>query len=63
METLRELLEQDGYDSCNNASIVVYDRLYGTMAVSHRYLAGGWNDVLNSNAVRLSKGEYQTFKL
>lgn len=63
MATLRELLEEDGYGSGNDTGILVHDRSYGDMAVSHRYLCcTPWNDVLNSSAIRLSKGEYATYK-
>lgn len=57
--TLRELLEEDGYDSCDNSPIMVHDGCCD-MAVSHRYLSGGWAEVLNSVAVRIVKGEYKT---
>ena len=57
MITLRELLEEDGYTSTSDAGILVHGP-YGDMAVSHRYLSGGWNDILNSNAARMAKGEY-----
>ena len=56
---LKELLIEDGYDSCSDTRIMVHSQ-YGDMAVSHRYLAGGWNDVLNKEAERIQKGEYIT---
>lgn len=63
MATLRELLVEDGYGSDSDTGILVHDRLYGTMAVSHRYLCcAPWKDVINSSAIRLSKGEYATYK-
>ena len=63
MATLRELLEEDGYYSTSDIGILVHDMSYGDMAVSHRYLCcAPWKDVLNSSAIRLSNGEYATYK-
>ena len=59
--TLRELLEKDGYGPGSDEGIVVYDR-GSVMAVSHRYLCGGWNEVLDSNAERVFKGRYMIIK-
>lgn len=57
--TLRELLLEDGYTSSDDQGVMVHNGNM-TMAVSHRYLSGGWNEVLNSDAIRIRKGEYQT---
>ena len=57
--TLKELLLEDGYTSTDNRGILVHDRGID-MAVSHRYLSGGWQEVLDSNAIRIRKGEYET---
>lgn len=57
--TLRELLLEDGYSSTDNRGILVHDRGID-MAVSHRYLSGGWQEVLDSSAIRIRKGEYET---
>ena len=59
MATLRELLEKDGYGTCSNTGVYIHNTAYGDMAVSHRYLAGGWGDVLNSEAEKLSEREYK----
>ena len=56
---LKELLEEDGYTFGDDRGIVVDDGCC-TMAVSRRYLEGGWKDVLNKKAIRLCKGQYQT---
>lgn len=61
MATLRELLEKDGFGSGSDSAITVYDGP-GTMHVSHRYLCGGWQDKLNSEAERISKGVYEIKK-
>ena len=57
--TLKELLLEDGYSSTDNRGILVHNG-HSDMAVSHRYLSGGWQEVLESNAIRIRKGEYQT---
>lgn len=57
-KTLKELLNEDGFSRNSDAGIIVHDGLYGCLAVSHRYLAGGWDDVLSAKAERIHKGEY-----
>lgn len=60
-KTLKQLLNEDGFDSCSDSAVLIHNG-YMDMQVSHRYLSGGWSEVLSSKAKRIRKGEYETIK-
>lgn len=57
--TLKELLNKDGFDSCCDSAVMVHHG-FMDMYVSHRYMCGGWSEVLNMKAIRNGRGEYTT---
>ena len=60
--TLRELLLEDGYTSTDDTSITVHDGGL-VMAVSHRYLSGGWEDKLEAEAIKIDTREYTIIRV
>ena len=62
-KTLRNLLNEDGYDRGSNEPITVYTGESVCLNVSHRYLDSPiWHDELNSKAERIKKGIYRIIK-
>ena len=56
---LKDLLNKDGFDSCCDSAVLVHHG-YMDMCVSHRYMCGGWSEVLHMKAIRNRCGEYTT---
>jgi len=59
-KTLRDLLEEDGLKG-SDYGILVHNGCCD-LAVSPRYLEGGWGEVLNSPAIRNGVREYTIIK-
>lgn len=60
-DTLRDLLNEDGIRRDSNKGIVVHNG-NTVMSVCHRYLDGGWDEILDSRAIRIDYGEYKIYE-